>query len=93
MTLSSPPQTVIGTLFKRKLGKGKQGDRMVNALFTEDGRDLVIRRESGTAFTDSVFDALQGKRVSVSGVMQSFVLVISEVEQLPAIEEKVDKTG
>jgi hypothetical protein len=87
MITSSPMQTVIGILFKRKLGKGAKKDETVNAIFTEDGRDLVIRHDNGTAFQDIVFDGLQGKRVQLTGAMMSFVLVVDQEEELPPIEK------
>lgn len=87
MTFQSPPQTVIGKIFKRQLGKGKQGERIVNAIFTEDGRDLVIRHDNGTAFQDDLFDTLQGKRVKLTGIMQSFVLIVSELAEVGTKEK------
>lgn len=90
MTMTSLPRTVIGTILKRKLGKGSKSDRIVNAILTEDGIDLVIRHDGGTAFEDTIFDALEGKRVRLTGVMQSFVMIVSDLAEL-GLKEKISE--
>lgn len=82
MTIYSVPQTITGTIIKRKLGKGSQKDKMVNAVLTEDGLDIVIRHNNGTAFQDVLFDSLEGKKVKITGTMQSFVLIVTDVVEM-----------
>jgi hypothetical protein len=87
--MSSPPfQTLTGTIIRRKLGKGKQKDEMVNAILTEQGLDIVLRREGTTAFRDALIEGLIGKQCTISGVRQSFVLI---AETIDLVEEKVEE--
>jgi hypothetical protein len=85
---SSPFQTLTGTIIRRKLGKGKQKDEMVNAILTEQGLDIVLRREGTTAFQDALIEGLIGKQCTISGVRQSFVLI---AETIDLVEEKVEE--
>lgn len=82
MTSFPSPKTMIGTIIKRKLGKGAQKEKLVNAVFTEDGLDIVIRHSGGTAFQDAEFDALEGKKVQITGSMMSFVMLVDRVDLL-----------
>jgi hypothetical protein len=87
---SSPFQTLTGTIIRRKLGKGKQKDEMVNAILTEQGLDIVLRREGTTAFQDTLIESLIGKQCTISGIRQSFVLIAETIDVVEKVEEPVE---
>lgn len=78
MTEISSQIVFNGRIIKRKFGKGNKGDRIVNALLTPEGADIVIRHEDGTAFSDPLFDTLEGKTVKLTGTIRSSVLIVDE---------------
>ena len=82
MTEINSQLVFTGQIIKRKFGKGNKGDRIVNALLTPEGMDIVIRHENGNAFQDSVFDQLEGKKVKLTGTMQSSVLIVEDCNTL-----------
>jgi hypothetical protein len=85
---SSPFQTLTGTIIRRKLGKGKQKEEMVNAILTEQGLDIVIRREGTTAFRDTLIENLIGKQCTISGIRQSFVLIAETIDLVEKVKEE-----
>ena len=88
MMTSLLQQTVIGKVVKREFGKGSNKHRIVNAVFTDDGRDLIIRHFNTTAFQDTQFDALEGKRVQLTGEMSSYVLIVDSAIELESTKEQ-----
>lgn len=84
--INTPSSFLVGKIIKRKLGRGSQKEKLVNALLTEGGSDLVVRREGGTAFQDELFDKLEGKKVRACGHMQSYVLIVENVEEIVSVE-------
>lgn len=74
-------QTFRGKVYKRPVGKGSKSDRIANAILTDDGRDLVLRREGANALEDMVLDALEGKTVTVTGVVHSYVFIVHDFRE------------
>ena len=93
MTEQHLQTSFTGQIIKRKFGKGSKGDRIVNALLTPEGYDIVIRREDGNAFTDPMFDRLQGKTVSITGKIQSSVLIVDECVMVEETTTSAKKEG
>jgi hypothetical protein len=70
-------QTFRGRVYRRILGKTSKSERIVNAFTTEDGRDLVLRQEGKDAFVDRDLEALEGKTITATGTIHSYVFIVS----------------
>ena len=69
---------VVKKFISRKFGYEKEP---VNAIITDNGREFVLRREGVNVFQDEVLNSLEGKRISATGVIHSYVFIVNEFKE------------
>lgn len=76
------PQTFQGIVVRKKIGKGSKSERVANLLMTDCGKEWVLRQQGKSALQDPELDALEGKAIKATGNVHSYVLVISQFEEI-----------
>lgn len=70
-----------GRIERKQITKGLR-TFIANVLLTEDGKELVLRRQDKSGLSDPELDALNGKKIEGTGTIQSYVLVLSFYKEL-----------
>lgn len=85
------PKTFKGKVVRKQIAKGSKSDRVANIMLTECGKEFVLRQQGGNAFEDPALDALEGKTITATGMVNSYVLVLDSFFEIEKEESKDKK--
>ena len=71
-----------GKVVKESFGQGTKSERLAVQLSTPTGK-YILRRAEGNAFKDPVLEELVGKTIVGTGVLQGYVFIMSEWQEVP----------
>ncbi len=71
------PQQLIGRVVKEPFAKGSKSEHDA-VLLLVDGQRYVLRRQGGHAFCDPALDALVGKTICGTGLLNGYTFLLSE---------------
>ena len=66
-----------GLVIKKTYAPGTKSEHEAVMLDTEDGV-LLLRRQGGNPFADTVLEELVGKRATFSGIIRGHTLIVSD---------------
>ena len=82
-------EELSGKVIKKAITRGKK-ELLVNAIQTDDGREILVRREGTSIVKDDVIDALNNKTVVAVGIVDGSIFVATEIKEKD--DEQEDKT-
>ena len=71
-----------GKIVKESFGQGTKSERLAVQLITPAGK-YILRRAEGNAFKDPVLEELVGKTIVGTGMLQGYVFIMSEWQEVP----------
>lgn len=80
-------QNFKGKVVRRQINKGSNSNKIANILITEHGKEFVLRQKGKNPLQDPELDLLDGKEIIATGIITSYVLILSSFQEIDIEKE------